>query len=57
MADIYLKLGILVQGKSNNFWPKDFEEDAMLFSKDYRLGPLLQVQMDDPQDSSEISST
>lgn len=56
MADIYLKFGILAEGKSNNFWPKDFEEDSMVLCKDFKLGPLLQVQLEDPPDSSEISS-
>jgi hypothetical protein len=55
VADIYLKFGILAEGKSNNFWPKDFEEDSMALSKDFKLGPLLQVQLDDPADSSEMS--
>jgi hypothetical protein len=56
VADIYLKFGILAEGKSNNFWPKDFEEDSMVLCKDFKLGPLLQVQLEDPPDSSEISS-
>lgn len=24
IADIYLKFGVLMKGKSNNYWPKDF---------------------------------
>lgn len=27
IADIYLKFGVLAKGKSNNFWPKDFEDE------------------------------
>lgn len=25
IADIYLKFGVLKKGKSNHYWPKDFE--------------------------------
>jgi hypothetical protein len=32
IADVYLKFGILAQGKSNQFWPKDFEENELKLS-------------------------
>ena len=43
IADIYLKFGVLKEGKSNDFWPKDFEEDTLPLKNGFALSPLMQV--------------
>lgn len=43
IADIYLKFGVLKQGKSHEFWPKDFEEDTLPFQTGFTLSPLMHV--------------
>jgi hypothetical protein len=27
VADVYLKFGVLSEGKSSSYWPKDFEQN------------------------------
>jgi hypothetical protein len=55
IADIYLKFGILAEGKSNQFWPKDFEEDELHLAEGFTLGPMMTVDLDFPHDHSEHS--
>lgn len=43
IADIYLKFGVLQTGKSNNFWPKDFEDEELALSPGYSLTPMMRV--------------
>jgi hypothetical protein len=34
---------VLKQGKSHEFWPKDFEEDTLPFQAGFTLSPLMHV--------------
>jgi hypothetical protein len=55
IADIYLKFGILAEGKSNQFWPKDFEEDELHLADGFTLSPIMSVDFDLPHDHSDHS--
>jgi hypothetical protein len=43
---------VLSKGKSNNFWPKDFEEDVLPLCEGYELTPLMHVEIPDDLDLS-----
>jgi hypothetical protein len=43
IADIYLKFGILLKGKSNEYWPKDFENNDLPLNTNYNLSPIMNV--------------
>ena len=43
---------MLVKGKSNNYWPKDFEEEELPLSEGYALTPIMHVEMEEEADLS-----
>lgn len=40
-----MKFGVLGKGKSNSFWPKDFEEEDLPLNEGYQLTPLMRLEV------------